>query len=315
MQNKGEIMIYDLIIVGGGPAGLTASIYALRAGMKVLLVERMMPGGQVAQTTKIENYPGFESIDGLELSMKMHAQAEKLGLEIEYADVLEYELNNEIKKIRTYSNVFEAKSLILALGASAKQLNVANEKKFIGRGLSYCATCDGSFFKDKIVAIVGGGNTSLEDCIYLSGIAKKVYLIHRRDTFRGEQANVANFTKILNQENSNVSQILNSTIIELIGENKLEGIILENKVNGEKTKLNLDGLFVAIGRKPDTELLKDIIKLNSNGYIITDEKMRTSIQGVFAAGDVREKSLRQIVTACSDGAIAAISAFEFIKGG
>ncbi len=308
-------MMYDLIIVGGGPAGLTAAIYALRAGLKVLLIERLMPGGQVAQTTKIENYPGFESIDGLELAMKMHVQAEKLGLEIEYADVLEYSIDGEIKKIKTYSNVFEAKSVILALGASAKQLNVANEKKYIGRGLSYCATCDGSFFKDKVVAIVGGGNTSLEDCIYLSGIVKKVYLIHRRDTFRGEHANVANFNRLLNSENSNVTQILNSTVVELFGENKLEGLVLENKINGEKTKLELDGLFVAIGRKPDTELLKDVIELNSNGYIVTDEKMATNIKGVFAAGDVREKSLRQIVTACSDGAIAAISAFEFIKGG
>lgn len=308
-------MMYDLIIVGGGPAGLTAAIYALRAGLKVLLIERLMPGGQVAQTTKIENYPGFESIDGLELAMKMHVQAEKLGLEIEYADVLEYSIDGEIKKIKTYSNVFEAKSVILALGASAKQLNVANEKKYIGRGLSYCATCDGSFFKDKVVAIVGGGNTSLEDCIYLSGIVKKVYLIHRRDTFRGEHANVANFNRLLNSENSNVTQILNSTVVELFGENKLEGLVLENKINGEKTKLELDGLFVAIGRKPDTELLKDVIELNSNGYIVTDEKMATNIKGVFAAGDVREKCLRQIVTACSDGAIAAISAFEFIKGG
>lgn len=308
-------MMYDLIIVGGGPAGLTAAIYALRAGLKVLLIERLMPGGQVAQTTKIENYPGFESIDGFELSMKMHAQAEKLGLEIEYADVLEYTLNDKIKKIKTYSHAFETKSVILALGASAKQLNVANEKKFVGKGISYCATCDGAFFKDKIVAIVGGGNTSLEDCIYLSGIVKKVYLIHRRDTFRGEQANIASFNKILNSKNSNVSQILNSTIVELLGEDKLEGLVLENKISGEQTKLEVEGLFVAIGRKPDTELLKDIIELNSDGYILTDEKMSTNIKGVFAAGDVREKSLRQIVTACNDGAIAAVSAFEFIKGG
>lgn len=307
--------MYDLIIVGGGPAGLTASIYALRAGLKTLLIERLMPGGQVAQTTKIENYPGFDTINGFDLAMKMHQQAEKLGLEIEYADVLEYNLEDEIKRIKTYFNTFETKTLILALGASAKQLNVDNEKKFLGKGVSYCATCDGAFFKNKVVAIVGGGNTSLEDCIYLSGIAKKVYLIHRRDSFKGENANIASFKAVSENANSNIETIYNSVITELKGENALHSIVLQNKVTNEKKTIELDGLFVAIGRKPDTELLKDKIDLNENGYIITDEKMRTNISGVFAAGDVRQKSLRQIVTACSDGAISAISAFEFIKGG
>ena len=307
--------MFDLIIVGGGPAGLTASIYALRAGLKTLMIERLMPGGQVAQTSKIENYPGYESIDGIELSMKMHAQAEKLGLEIEYADVLEYQLDGEIKTIKTYNNTFQAKAVILSLGASAKQLNVENEKKFIGRGVSYCAHCDGSFFKDKTVAIVGGGNTSLEDCIYLSGIAKKVYLIHRRDSFRGDNANIMAFEKASNKENSNIQKVLNSVVVQLLGENKLEAIVCQNKITNETTKIDIDGLFVAIGRKPDTDLLKGIVDLDDYGYILTDEKMRTNIKGVFAAGDVRQKHLRQIVTACSDGAIAGTSAFEHIKGG
>lgn len=308
-------MVYDLIIIGGGPAGLTAGIYALRAGLKTLLIERLAPGGQMTITSKVENYPGFESITGPELSNLMFEQAVKLGLEVEFSDVLEYHLDGEIKKIKTYTGEREAKTVILALGASAKQLAVENEKKFIGRGISYCATCDGNFFKGKKVAVVGGGNTSLEDCIYLSGIAEKIYLIHRRSTFNGENKSVEIVESLAQGENPKIEKILNSTVKKLLGDTKLEGIIVEDKITGQERQLDVEGLFVAIGRKPDTELLKDIINLDENGYIVTNEKLETNIKGIFAAGDVRQKRVRQIVTATSDGAISALSAHEFIRGG
>lgn len=307
--------MYDLIIVGGGPAGLTSAIYALRAGLKVLLIERLVPGGQVSITSKVENYPGFESIEGPELSARMFEQATKLGLETLFSDVLEYNLEGSVKTLKVYEGERQAKAVILALGASAKQLNVENEKKFIGRGISYCATCDGAFFKGKTVAVVGGGNTSLEDCIYLTGMAEKIYLIHRRDGFRGEERSVDVINSYSTGEKPKIEKVLNSTIKTLLGDTKLTGVIVEDKLTGKERQIDLDGLFVAIGRKPDTELLKGVINLDENGYITTDEKLSTSVKGVFAAGDVRPKSLRQIVTATSDGAIAAVYAMEYIRGG
>lgn len=306
--------MYDVVIVGGGPGGLTSAIYACRAGLKTLLIEKNMPGGQVALTSSIENYPGFVKIDGVELALKMHEQAQNCGCQFDYAEVCDIEVEGELKTVKTHNNSYQCKTVILSLGASAKSLEVEGEKRYIGKGISYCATCDGSLYKDKTVAIVGGGNTSLEDCIYLSGIAKKVYLIHRRDTFRGQDTLVKTLEKTI-AETGKIQKILNSKVVALYGEQNLNAIQVENLVTGQAEKIDIDGLFVAIGRKPDTEILGDKIILDNNGYIITDEKMRTNIKGVFACGDVRAKHLRQIVTACSDGAVASISAFEYIRGG
>lgn len=303
--------MYDIIIIGGGPAGLTASIYALRAKKSVLLIERYAPGGQVAQTGKIENYPGFKSIDGLELSNLMFEQASDLGLETIYTDVIKYDLLGKIKKVETYDGTFECKAVVLALGAVARQLDVENEKKFIGRGISYCATCDGNFFKDKNVAVVGGGNTSFEDCLYLADIVNKIYLIHRRDEFRGDKHTLLKLKEF--EKVGKIEFVLNSVVKALNGEDKLTSVVVENKIDKTLREIPVDGLFVAIGRRPDTSLIQDVVTLDENGYIITDENMRTNIDGVYAVGDVRQKRLRQIVTACSDGAISAVDIIDYIS--
>lgn len=303
--------MYDIIIIGGGPAGLTASIYALRAKKSVLLIERYAPGGQVAQTGKIENYPGFKSIDGLELSNLMFEQVSDLGLETIYTDVIKYDLLGKVKKVETYDGTFECKAVVLALGAVARQLDVENEKKFIGKGISYCATCDGNFFKDKNVAVVGGGNTSFEDCLYLADIVNKIYLIHRRDEFRGDKHTLLKLKEF--EKVGKIEFVLNSVVKALNGEDKLTSVVVENKIDKTLREIPVDGLFVAIGRRPDTSLIQDIITLDENGYIITDENMRTNIDGVYAVGDVRQKRLRQIVTACSDGAISAVDIIDYIS--
>ena len=303
--------MYDIIIIGGGPAGLTASIYALRAKKSVLLIERYAPGGQVAQTGKIENYPGFKSIDGLELSNLMFEQASDLGLETIYTDVIKYDLLGKVKKVETYDGTFECKAVVLALGAVARQLDVENEKKFIGNGISYCATCDGNFFKDKNFAVVGGGNTSFEDCLYLADIVNKIYLIHRRDEFRGDKHTLLKLKEF--EKVGKIEFVLNSVVKVLNGEDKLTSVVVENKIDKTLREIPVDGLFVAIGRRPDTSLIQDVVTLDENGYIITDENMRTNIDGVYAVGDVRQKRLRQIVTACSDGAISAVDIIDYIS--
>lgn len=300
-------MIYDMIVVGGGPAGLTACIYALRANKKVLLIERYMPGGQVAITNEIKNYPGFESIDGITLSTKMFMHASSYGLEMVVSDVTEFMLDGEIKKVKTYDGTFEAKTIILCLGASKKEMSLENEKKFLGRGVSYCATCDGNFYKGKTVAVVGGGNVAVEEALYLSNLASKVYLIHRRDELRAEAIEVEKLDK-----SSNIEKKYGYIVSSLNGGDRLESINIINNATKKEEKLEVDGIFIAIGRTPDTDLIKDKLNLE-NGYIVTDEKMATNISGVFAAGDVRKTSLRQIVTACSDGAIAATSANMYIQ--
>ena len=298
--------VYDIIIVGGGPAGLTAAIYALMAKKSVLLLERLLPGGQVSQVLKIKNFPGFESVDGLTLAERMFSQAEGLGLETRYADVLEYSLEGEIKTLITTDGNFSSKCVILSLGAVAKELNVKDEKKFVGRGLSYCATCDGNFFAGKTVAIVGGDNSMVEDALYLAGVAKRVYVIHRHSKLEATPALEAL------EKSEKVVFLTNSQVTQLIGEVSLEKIEVQNKVTKEKSLLEIDGLFVALGKRPDTSLLKSV-KLDENGYILTDENMHTNIDGVYAAGDIRRKKLRQIVTACADGAIAGTEAIEYLS--
>lgn len=303
--------MYDVLIIGGGPAGLTAAIYALRAKKSCLMIEKFAPGGQVSLTSKIENYPGHKSIDGFGLSSLMFEQASELGLEVVYSDVLEFDILGETKRVRTHEGEFEGRTIILCMGASARTLDVENEKRFLGRGLSYCATCDGNFYRDKVVAVVGGGNTSFEDCVYLSNLASKIYLIHRRDEFRGDKSTLEKLREF--EKEGKIEFVLNSVVKEIRGEEKLKSIVVENKFDKSCREISVDGLFVAIGRKPDTSLLSGVVNLDENGYIITDENMRTNIPGVYAAGDVRKKRLRQIVTACSDGAIASTDIVDYLS--
>lgn len=310
-------MKYDLIIVGGGPAGLTSAIYALRAGLSVLMVEKAAPGGQIAITPSVENYPGYISITGYELSSVMYNQATQLGLETVFDEIVKFELEGQEKVLQGLEKTYTAKTVILALGAKERHLGLENEEKFIGSGVSYCANCDGAFFKGKTVVIVGAGNTGVEDSIYLSGVASQVFLVHRSQKFRAEERLVEqlkNYTKEKN-EKGNVEFVLDTVVTALNGSDKLESVTLENVLTKEKTIFETDGIFIAVGRNPETQLLKGVLNLTEDGYIITDEKMQTNLKGVYAAGDVRDKTLRQIVTATSDGAMAAISAHQYVRGG
>lgn len=294
--------MYDIIIIGGGPGGLTAGIYAGQAGKKTLILEKVIAGGQTAQINDITNYPGFLSVNGFELSDIMKKQAINAGVDFKREEVVSAVLDTEIKVIKTHKSEYSAKNIIIATGAFARELEVDGEKKYLGRGLSYCATCDGNFFKGKRVAVVGGGNSSMDDCIYLSNIAEKVYLIHRRDEFRSSE-NMTNKVKTLANEGK-VEIIINSVVTKIAGNEFLESIDIYNKKDNTTKTLNIDGLFVAIGRKPDTEIFAGALELNDGGYIVTDERMRTSLKNVYAVGDVRNTPLKQIVTACGDGAIA-----------
>lgn len=298
--------MYDYIIIGAGPAGLTAGIYASMANKKALIIEKMYAGGQLTIINNIKNYPGFEEINGFDLSLKMKSQAEKLGAKIVTEEVVSVELLNDIKKVKTHNNTYEAKAVIIATGAFAKQLEVKNEREFLGKGVSYCATCDGNFFKDKTVAVVGGGDTSLEDCLYLSNLAKKIYLIHRREVFRGKEGTLNKVKALASDKQGKIEILTNYVVTNLHGNDKLEKITIQNKISGEEKDLNVDGIFVAIGRKPDTAIFADQVKLTDGGFIETDDLMRTNIKNVLAVGDVRNTNLRQIVTACADGAVAVM---------
>ena len=306
MQN-----IYDIIIVGGGPAGLTAGIYAWRSGLKTLLLEEYVCGGQTINTYEIKNYPAYDNISGVDLSLKMQEQATKLGLEIIYSKAVDFDFKDQIKVVKTSKTEYFCKTVILAMGAGPNKLMVKGEQQFTGRGVSYCAVCDGEFFKDKTVAIVGGGNSAMEDVAYLTKVAKKTYLINRTEKYRALPVLVLAMQKLANQ---NKIQVLNNTVVkEICGNQKLEKIVVENTKTLTKTEITLDGLFVEIGRTPDTQLLAGKLELDSYGYIVTDANLSTSIKGVFAGGDAVQKSLRQIVTASSDGAICATSAFNFLQ--
>lgn len=289
--------MYDLIIVGAGPAGLTAALYALRANKSVLVLETKNYGGQIINASKVENYPGITSISGFDYATNLFNQVKKLGLELKYETVIRVDKE---KNVITNKDCYKAKSVILATGAENRKLKLENEEKFIGKGISYCATCDGNFFKNKIVAVVGGGNTALTDAIYLSDIASKVYLIHRRDTFSGE----AKYLKDLNNKD-NVEFILNSNISKINGNDFLESIEINNK-----KIINVDGLFIAVGQEPRNEVFADIIDINEAGYIESNDGIHTNIPGIYVAGDARVKVLRQLVTATSDGALAAMTAIS-----
>lgn len=299
---------YDVIIIGGGPAGYSAALYCTRAGLKTVVLEKLSAGGQMALTSQIDNYPGFEEgIDGFELGEKMQIGAERFGTVTELAEVYSLELDGVTKVAHTSEGDFTAKAVILATGANPRQLGVDKEEAYVGRGINYCAACDGMFYKDKVVAVVGGGNTAAADTTILSRIAKKVYIIHRRDTLRA--------TKIYhNQLESmeNVEFIWDSTIDEIVGESKLESLKVKNLKTGEMTEIEVDGVFVSIGRKPATELFEGKVELDNAGYVVADESCRTNIPGVFAIGDVRTKALRQVVTAVADGATCSHYVEEYL---
>lgn len=301
---------YDLIIIGSGPAGMTAGIYAKRSGLNTLIIEKNIIGGQASLTYEIKNYPGFETISGMELGMLMQQQAESLGCEFDYENVKE--INLKEKTVITDSDTYTAKSIILALGAAARHVGVDNEENLIGKGVAYCAMCDGAFFKDENVALIGGGNTAIEDAIYLSKICKSVTIVNNLPQFTCQQTLKDELNKII-EERNNITIYQNSIVNKINGEDRLNGVEILNTNTNETTLLNVTGMFVAIGRKPDTDIIKGQIDLDKFGYIIANEDMHTSVDGVFVAGDVRVKNLRQIITACADGAIAATEANTYIS--
>ena len=300
---------YDVIIVGGGPAGLTASIYALRSGRSVLMIEGNVIGGQSSASFEIANYPGIELITGIDLAMKMHAQAEKLGLVTEYDSVKKIDCANKL--ISTTSSDFKADCIILAMGAKPRKLNLKNEAALTGCGVHYCATCDGSFYKGKKVIVVGGGNTAVEDAIYLANICSEVTMVVRSDKLRSDDVFEERLKSFQSQGKLNI--LFNTRLSEIITNNQQQIVGAKISVNGKEEKIDIDGVFIAIGRDPDVELIKDQILLNEKGYIVANEKMHTNIEGVFVAGDIREKDVRQIITACADGAIAGIEANHYLN--
>ena len=303
--------IYDMIVVGGGPGGYTAALYAARAGLDTVVLEKLSAGGQMALTEQIDNYPGFEDgIDGFSLGEKMKRGTERFGVETKLTEVLSLDLSGTVKKAATSEGPLFARTIVLATGAGPRELGVESEQELIGKGVNYCAACDGMFYKNKTVVIAGGGNTAAADALILSRICRKVIVVHRRDTLRA--------TKIYHEplmKAENVEFRWDSEIIELLHDEKVLGIRLRNVKTGEETTLACDGVFVSIGRKPSSELVKDQVEVDPAGYIIADESTRTNIPGVFAVGDVRTKALRQVVTAVADGATAVHYAEEYLAGG
>ena len=300
-------MIYDMVILGGGPGGYTAALYAARAGLSVALVERISAGGQMTLTGDIDNYPGFpDGVDGFELGMRMQQQAERFGAVTHYAEVTGLDLKAEPKIVETAEGVIRARTVVIALGAGPRKLDLPKEEALTGRGVHYCGHCDGMFYRNKVVAVVGGGNSAVAEALYLSRLAKKVVLIHRRDELRA--------TKLYHRqlrELPNLELRLNSAVTELLGDERLSGIRVKDLISGGEEALAIDALCVSIGRKPTTALVEGQLELE-NGYIRADESTKTAIPGVFAVGDIRTKALRQIITAAADGANAAHAAEEYL---
>ena len=300
--------MYDVIIIGAGPAGLTAGIYAARAGMSALVLESIFAGGQIAKAHIVENYPGFpEGVSGIDLGLKFKEQAEHHGAVIETADVTGFDLDGDVKKIVTADQIYEAKTVVLAMGAKYRSLGLASEKKYIGAGVSYCATCDGAFFKGRDVAVIGGGDTALEDALYLAGFANHIYVVHRRDELRGQ--------KVLQKaamNNDKITFVWDSVVDAILGDAVVSGVRLKNKKTEELSELDVTGVFIAIGTQPQTAEVKELLATDESGYIIADEGMKTSLPGVYAAGDIVAKPLRQVVTAAADGAIAIYSAQAYL---
>ena len=300
--------MYDMIVVGGGPAGYTAALYAARAGLDVVVLEKLSAGGQMALTHTIDNYPGFpEGVDGFELGERMQQQAQRFGAKTVYAQVNKLDLKAEPKTVETSEGVFTGKTVVLATGAGPKELGLPEEKGLIGRGVAYCAACDGMFYRGKTVVVVGGGNSAAADALLLSRVAKKVILVHRRDTLRA--------TKIYHEplmKAENVEFRWNSVVTEILHDQKVTAVRLRDTESGQEAIVQTDGVFISIGRKPATELVGGQLELDGNGYVIAGEETETSIPGVYAVGDVRTKKLRQIVTAVADGAAAVHMAEEFL---
>ena len=296
--------MYDIIIVGAGPAGLTAALYALRANKKVLVLEAKNYGGQILNAATVENYPGVEKITGYEFATNLYNQVKKLGCEIKFETVTRV---TEDKRVITNNGVYEAKAVIIATGVTNRKLNINGEEELIGKGVSYCASCDGSFYKGKIVAVNGGGSTALEDALYLCDIVKKLFIIHRNETFRGENKLLSDLKK-----KDNVEFILNSTIKKINGKDKLESIVVEDN-EGNFNEIKVNGLFIAIGQEPRNQIFSNIVDINEYGYIESDDGVHTKVDGIYVAGDTRVKFLRQLTTAVSDGSIAATMAIKELK--
>ena len=300
--------IYDVIVIGGGPAGYTAALYGTRAGLDVLVLEKLSAGGQMALTSQIDNYPGFEEgVDGFELAEKMQAGAERFGAKSELAEVYSVDLKDKIKKVDTSEGEFYGKTVVISTGASPRELGLEKEQSLVGKGVNYCAACDGMFYRGKTVVVVGGGNSAAADAMLLSRICEKVIVVHRRDTLRA--------TKIYHEplmQAENVEFQWDSVVTELLYEDTFQGVRLKNVKTGEETEIACDGIFISVGRKPVTEFLEGQVELDKGGYIVADESTRTSIPGVFAVGDVRTKVLRQVVTAVADGAVASHYIDEYL---
>jgi len=297
----------DIIIIGGGPAGLVAALYAGRAQLDALMIEKQFQGGQMVTTNEVENYPGFVDITGSDLANIMYEHAKKFGGTMEYKEVLEIQVDGDIKKVITDTETYETKVVILSMGAKPRKLGLDRENELGGRGISYCATCDGGFFRNKIVAVVGGGDTAVEDALHLSRIAEKVYLISRSNKLTANKVAQEKLFKT-----TNVEIIWNSIVTKLNGEEKLSGIQIKNVENDKIIELEMNGLFVAVGSSPSTDLVKGLVDLNKQGYIIADESCKTSVEGIFAIGDIRTKAVRQVLTAAADGAVSIYEAEKYL---
>lgn len=301
--------LYDVVIIGGGPAGYTAALYATRAGLSTLLLEKLAAGGQMALTHQIDNYPGFpKGIDGFMLGQYMKEHAENFGAKTRFTEVTQADLLQNPKRIITDAGEFLAKTVVIATGANPKKLGIDKEDALTGKGVHYCAACDGMFYRSKTVAVIGGGDSAVADALVLSRMAEKVYLIHRRDTLRATKI----YYKALEEAN-NIQILWNTEVTEFLGDNKISGISIKNTHTKEETQLDLDGVFISIGRQPATDLFEDSLDMDQNGYLISEETTCTNIPGVYAAGDVRTKLLRQVVTAVADGAMAVHQIEEYLS--
>lgn len=299
--------MFDVIIVGAGTAGLSAGIYTARSGKSALIMESKAYGGQIINTPEIENYPGIKNISGFEFATGLYEQAVGLGAEVRYEKVISIEDEGEIKVVNTAENSYECRAVIIATGAKNRQLGIPREEDLIGSGISYCATCDGAFYRNKAVAVAGGGNTAIEDALFLSNYCSKVYVVHRRDAFRADLKDVEQL-----KSRENVEFVLNANVVAVLGEDKVEGIEVKDKNSGELRQIPVAGLFIAVGQEPDNQAFSNLVALDSTGYVVAKEDCLTNVKGIYTAGDCRTKSVRQLTTAAADGAVAALAACERI---
>lgn len=298
----------DLIIVGAGTAGLSAAVYARRAGLDVIVIEKGMPGGQIVNSPEVENYPAIKKTSGFEFVQALIDQSTTLGAEIVYEEIASYNLLPKVKTVTTEQQIYTAKAVIIANGAKHKLLGAKGEEQFSGLGVSYCATCDGAFFRGKPVVVIGGGNTALEETLFLANMCSSVYVVHRRDSFRGDEALVSRV-----KEKDNITLVMNSVIVEVVGDGKVNSVIVKDVETGENRTIDVNGVFIAIGLAPDNDIFKEVLDLDDEGYFISNEDCTTRVDGVYVAGDSRQKKVRQLITAASDGAVAATMAAGYIS--